>query len=164
MASTFRVLGDDLQLQQLLRAERHRIPDFIEETLRIESPVKVANRLARSKTAIGGVPVPAGTVITVGLGAANRDPRRFEAPDDFRLGRPNVRDHIAFSRGVHACPGAPLARSETRITLERFLDRTAGVRISEGRHGPPSARHYEYEPTYLLRGLSALHIEFIRAP
>jgi cytochrome P450 len=163
MASTFRVLGDDPQLQQLLRAERHRIPDFIEETLRIESPVKVVNRLARSTTAIGGVPVPAGTVITVGLGAANRDPRHFEAPDEFRLGRPNVRDHIAFSRGAHACPGAPLARSETRITLGRFLDRTTGIRISEVEHGPPSARHYEYEPTYLLRGLSALHIEFTRA-
>jgi cytochrome P450 len=164
MASTLRVLGDDPRLQQRLRAERHRIPDFIEETLRLESPVKVVNRLARSTTAIGGIPVPAGAVITVGLGAANRDLRHFEAPDDFRLGRSNVRDHIAFSRGVHACPGAPLARAETRITLERFLDRTTSIRISELEHGPPSARHYEYEPTYLLRGLSALHIEFTRAP
>jgi cytochrome P450 family 150 subfamily A5 len=74
-----------------------------------------------------------------------------------------VRDHIAFSRGNHACPGAPLARSETRITLERFLDRTADIRISDANHGPPEARRYEYEPTYLLRGLSALHIEFTRA-
>jgi cytochrome P450 len=163
MASTFRVLGESSELQRLLRAERHRIPDFIEETLRTESPVKVANRLARSTSTIGGISVPAGTVITVGLGAANRDPRHFEQPNEFKLDRSNVRDHIAFSRGTHACPGAPLARSETRITLERFLDRTADIRISEVEHGPTHARHYDYEPTYLLRGLSALHIEFTRA-
>ena len=164
MASTFRVLGECSDLQQLLRAERHRIPDFIEETLRMESPAKVINRLARSTTSIGGVSVPAGTIVTLGLGAANRDPRHFEAPNEFKLDRPNVRDHIAFSRGSHACPGAPLARSETRITLERFLDRMADIRISEAQHGPPNARRYDYEPTYLLRGLSALHIEFTRAP
>jgi cytochrome P450 len=123
----------------------------------------VANRLARSTSTIGGISVPAGTVITVGLGAANRDPRHFEEPNEFKLDRSNVRDHIAFSRGIHACPGAPLARSETRITLERFLDRTADIRISEVEHGPTHARHYDYEPTYLLRGLSALHIEFTRA-
>lgn len=163
MASCFRVLGECPDVQALLRAERHRIPDFIEETLRIESPAKVVNRLARSSTSIAGVSVSAGTVVTLGLGAANRDPRRFEAPNDFKLDRPNVRDHIAFSRGAHACPGAPLARAETRITLERFLDRTTDIRLSEAHHGPAHARHYDYEPTYLLRGLSALHIEFTRA-
>jgi cytochrome P450 len=163
MASVFRVLGECSDLQQLLRTERHRVPDFIEETLRMESPAKVINRLVRSTTSIGGVPVPAGTIVTLGLGAANRDPRHFEAPNDFKLDRSNVRDHIAFSRGIHACPGAPLARSETRITLERFLDRTAYIRISEAEHGPPNTRRYEYEPTYLLRGLAALHIEFTRA-
>jgi cytochrome P450 len=157
------VLGECPHLQQLLRDERQRIPDFIEETLRLESPAKVVNRLTRSSTSIGGVPVRAGTVVTLGLGAANRDPRHFEAPNDFKLGRSNVRDHLAFSRGIHACPGAPLARSETRITLERFLDRMLDIRICDKEHGPSGARHYEYEPTYLLRGLSALHIEFTRA-
>jgi cytochrome P450 len=163
MASTFRVLGESPDLQRLLRAEPQRISDFIEETLRMESPAKALSRLARSATSIGGVPIPAGTVVTLGLGAANRDPRHFDAPNDFKLDRPNVRDHIAFSRGTHACPGAPLARSETRITLERFLARMADIRISAAEHGPPTARRYHYEPTYLLRGLSALHIEFTRA-
>ena len=162
MASTFRVLGECPHLQQRLRAERHRIADFIEETLRLESPAKAISRLTRTTTTLGSVPVPAGTIVTMGLGAANRDPRHFQAPDEFDLDRSNVRDHLAFSRGVHACPGAPLARAETRITLERFLDRMADIRISEGAHGPPHARRYEYEPTYLLRGLKALHIEFDR--
>jgi cytochrome P450 len=160
MAATLRLLGECPDLQQRLRNDPHRIADFIEETLRLESPAKVLSRLARSTTSIGGVPVPAGTIVTLGLGAANRDPRRFEAPDRLNLDRSNVRDHIAFSRGTHACPGAPLARAETRITLEKFLDRMSDIRISEDEHGPPQARRYAYEPTYLLRGLTALHIEF----
>jgi cytochrome P450 len=160
MAAALRTLGESPDLQRQLRRERRRIPDFIEETLRMESPAKVLSRLARATTSIGGVPVPAGTIVTLGLGAANRDPRRFEAPERLNLDRPNVRDHIAFSRGTHACPGAPLARAETRITLEKFLDRMSDIRISEAQHGPAAARRYRYEPTYLLRGLTALHIEF----
>lgn len=160
MASCFRILGDYPHVQHRLRAEPSRIPDFIEETLRLETPVKSLSRLARTTTCIGGVPIAAGTVVTLALGAANRDPRHFEAPDEFDLDRPNVRDNVAFSRGLHACPGAPLARTETRITVERFLDRMRDIRISEVEHGPPQARRYDYVPTYLLRGLSALHIEF----
>jgi len=160
MASCFRLLGECPHIQQRLRNERQRIPDFIEETLRMESPAKLISRLARSTTTVGGVAVPAGTIVTLGLGAANRDPRHFETPGELSLDRSNLRDHIAFSRGAHACPGAPLARAETRITLERFLDRMSGIRVSETKHGPPDARRFQYEPTYLLRGLSALHIEF----
>lgn len=160
MASTLRILGECPHLQRLLRAEPHRISDFIEETLRMESPTKAIHRLARSTTSIGGVAVPAGTIVAVGLTGANRDPRHFEAPNEFNLDRPNSRDHLAFSRGAHACPGAPLARAETRITIERFLRRMEDIRICEAEHGPLSARRYHYEPTYLLRGLTALHLEF----
>lgn len=163
IASAFQILGECPDLQRRLRAERHRIPDFVEETLRIDSPVKVLSRLARCPTSIGGVDVPAGTVVTIALGAVNRDPRHFENPDEFNLDRPGLRDHITFSRGLHACPGAPLARLEGRITLERFLNRLQDIRISEAEHGPPGARRYDYEPTYLLRGLTKLHIEFSRA-
>jgi cytochrome P450 len=74
-----------------------------------------------------------------------------------------VREHIAFGRGVHACPGAPLARVEGRITLERLLDRTTDIRISPTQHGPPGARRYTYEPTFIMRGLTSLHIEFTPA-
>ena len=74
-------------------------------------------------------------------GAANRDPRRFEDPNDFHLDRPNVGEHLAFGRGIHACPGAPLARAEARIALERLLDRLGDIRINEerarARGGPP---------------------------
>jgi cytochrome P450 len=163
MAGCFQFLGDNPELQQRLRADPSRIGDFIEETLRFDPPVKVLSRLATKTTAIGDVKVPAGTILTVGLGAASRDPNHFENPDALDIDRGNARDHLSFSRGSHACPGAPLARSETRLTLERFFARTSNIRISEKEHGPANARRYEYEPTYLLRGLRALHIEFTKA-
>jgi cytochrome P450 len=71
-----------------------------------------------------------------------------------------VREHIAFGRGIHTCAGAPLARVEGRVTINRLLDRMAEFRISETEHGPREQRRYGYEPTFLLRGLSELHIEF----
>jgi cytochrome P450 len=93
-------------------------------------------------------------------GAANRDPRRFDCPHEFRVDRPNVMDHLAFGRGAHACPGSPLARAEARIGLERILDRMRDIRLSEEHHGPPTARRFDYEPTWVLRGLTRLHLEF----
>ena len=93
-------------------------------------------------------------------GAANRDPRRFEDPDTFDPARKNARQHISFGRGIHSCPGAPLARAETRVAIERLLDRTSDIRISESEHGPANDRRYQYVPTYILRGLTELHLEF----
>ena len=75
------------------------------------------------------------------------------------MDRPNVREHVAFGRGVHSCPGAPLVRADGRITLERMLDRLADIQISEAKHGSPGARQYDYTPTYILRGVEALHLE-----
>ena len=66
--------------------------------------------------------------------------------------RDNAREHLAFGRGVHSCPGGPLARLETRVSIERLLDRTTNISISEEHHGPPDARRYNYMPTYILRG------------
>ncbi|HEY4397667.1 MAG TPA: cytochrome P450 [Acidimicrobiia bacterium] len=165
--TTVRLLGAALQrigelpdLQQLLREERDRIPNFIEEMLRIESPVKGDFRLSRVPTTVGGVDLPAGTTVMVLNGAANRDPRVFDDPDEFVVDRTNARQHLAFGHGIHTCPGAPLARAEARVSIERLLDRTADITISEAEHGPPGARRYEYVPTFILRGLRALHLEF----
>jgi cytochrome P450 family 150 subfamily A5 len=149
-----------MELQQQLREHRERIPNFVEECLRIESPVKGDFRLARVTTELGGVQIPAGTTLMVVNGAANRDPSHFERPDDFDVERANARQHIAFGHGVHTCPGAPLARAEGRITIERLLDRLDGITISEKEHGPAGARSYDYVPTYILRGVSRLHLEF----
>ncbi|HEX4127941.1 MAG TPA: cytochrome P450 [Acidimicrobiales bacterium] len=150
-------------LQDELRAHPERIPAFIEESLRIESPVKSDFRLARRSTTVAGVDIAAGTPVMLLNGAANRDPRLFECPAEFRIDRPNAKVHLAFGRGVHACPGGPLARVEGRVSISRILDRMRDIRLSEEHHGPPAARHFDYEPTWVLRGLHTLHIEFTPA-
>ncbi|WP_297794524.1 cytochrome P450 [Mycobacterium sp.] len=163
LSSAVQILGDDPELQERLRSDRSLIGTFIEEALRIQSPTKVDFRLARKTTTLGGVHIPAGTVIMLCLGAANRDPRKFENPNEFQVDRKNVREHIAFGRGIHTCAGAPLARVEGHVTVNRLLDRTREFRLSEAKHGLPSSREYRYESTFLLRGLTELHIEFTAA-
>ena len=163
LSAALQVLGDRPDIQQRLREDRSLIPNFIEESLRMESPVKTDSRLARRTTVVGDLEVPAGTVVVVFPGAANRDPRRFEDPHEFRLDRLNVREHMAFARGVHSCPGGPLARVEGRVSIERMLDRMADISIDEVKHGPAEDRRYNFEPTYILRGLSELHITFTPA-
>jgi cytochrome P450 len=160
LAAALQFVGERPELQQWLREDRKRIQNFVEETLRIEGPVKGEFRLARVPTTIGGVSIPAGTTVMVLNGAANRDPRRFDAPGELRPERANARDHLSFGLGEHSCPGAPLARAEGRVGLHRIFDRMADIRISEKEHGPPSARRYEYAPTYILRGLQKLHLEY----
>jgi cytochrome P450 len=160
LAAGLKVLAEQPELQDELRAHHELIPDFIEETLRIESPVKADFRLARRAATIGGVEIAPGTPVMLLNGAANRDPGRFECPAQFDLHRPDAKYHLAFGRGVHSCPGAPLARAEGRISLERILDRMGDIRLSEEHHGPPGARRFDYEPTWILRGLTDLHLEF----
>ncbi len=160
LSAAVQTLGDRPEFQRTLRENRDLIPAFIEESLRTQSPTKVDFRLARRTTTLGGVLVPAGTVLMLCLGAANRDPAKFEDPHEFRVDRRNVREHIAFGRGIHTCAGAPLARVEGLITVHRLLDRMRDITISERSHGPIDARRYAYEPTFLLRGLTELFIDF----
>ena len=163
IAMAILILGENAELQQRLRREPQRIPDFIEEVLRYDAPVKVAYRLALVDTKIGETDVPAGTIVTVCYTAASNDPAHFEHPEKFDIDRPHVRDHMGFGRGFHGCLGAPLGRMESRIAIERLLARVSDIRISEEHHGPAGARRYRFEPTYSFRSLSDLFIEFTPA-
>jgi len=163
LSSAPKVLAEHPDIQRRVRNERDLIPNFIEETLRMESPVKGDFRLARVPATVGGVEIPAGTTLMLLNGAANRDPRRFDDPAAFDPARANARHHLAFGRGIHTCPGAPLARAEARVSIERILDRTSDIRISERVHGPADARRYRYLPTFILRGLTRLNLEFTLA-
>lgn len=160
LGTMFQLIGERPELQQLLRDDRDRIPNFAEECLRLETPLQSTFRLARVPTTIGGVDVPAGTTVMLLPAAANRDPRKFDDPAELRLDRPNWRQHLAFGSGVHSCAGAPLARAEVRVSTARLLDRMADIRICEKTHGPAGARRYEYPNFYLIRGLQHLHLEF----
>lgn len=162
LSSSLKMLAEDPELQRWLREDHERIGNFIEEMLRMESPVKGDFRLAKTNTTVGGVDIPAGTVLMLANGGANRDPRRFDNPGTFDPQRSNARSHIAFGRGIHTCPGAPLARAEAKVAIKRLLERTTDIRIDESVHGPVDDRKYTYLPTFILRGITALHLEFDR--
>jgi cytochrome P450 len=159
-SGALRMLAERPDLQSELRKDRSRIPDFIEEMLRLGSPTKISFRMARQGVTLGGVPIPAGSTLMLLLAAADRDPRRFGCPAEFQLDRADSRSHIAFGRGIHSCPGGPLVRTEARVTLERVLERMDDIRVSEAEHGPPEDRRWEWTPSYILRGVEALHLEF----
>lgn len=160
LANAFRIIAERPEIQAELRANPARIPAFLEEVLRFEGSVKSGGRLCIKTTTIGGVEIKAGTTILLSHMAANRDPKRFENPGIFDMDRPKAKEHLAFGRGAHTCIGAPLARKEVTISIERLLARMGNIRLSEAHHGPAGQHRYDYEPTYILRALRSLHLEF----
>ncbi len=159
IGNALRVLCEDQALQQELRDEPGRIAAFVEEMLRIEGSTKTTFRIARRTTKIGDVVIPAGKKLVIALAAANRDPRRWEEPTMLMIGRPRAMEHLAFGRGAHVCAGAPLARVEVRVLLEHLLAKTSRITLSESHHGPAGARRFDYEPSYIIRGLNELHLD-----
>jgi cytochrome P450 len=112
-----------------LRAEPRLIGTAVEEILRFESSNQLGNRLAVRDVELGGVRIPAGTYLTIGIGAANRDPREFPDPDRFDVARQPNR-HLAFGSGPHVCVGLNVARLEGRIAIARFLARFPHYRLA----------------------------------
>jgi cytochrome P450 len=90
--------------------------------------VQRLSRVTTRDVTVSGVTIPAGDLVTVCFGAANRDATAFPNPDEFRLDR-DLRNHVAFGMGIHYCLGAPLARAEAKITLNAVLDRFATVTL-----------------------------------
>ncbi|HEY9556916.1 MAG TPA: cytochrome P450 [Acidimicrobiales bacterium] len=163
LSFALRIIAERADVQQRLRDDRSLIPNFIEETLRYESPLRSQFRMAKVRTTVAGVDIPAGSTMMLLPGAANRDPKLFENPAEFDVDRSNAKYHVAFGHGVHHCAGAHLARAEGRVAINRLLDATSEIAISEEDHGPAGARSYEYLPTFFLRGLSKLHLDLTPA-
>jgi cytochrome P450 len=159
VGNAMRYLCEHKDLQDRLRADPSLVPAFLEEMLRLEGSTKMTARLAVRDTRIGDLAVPAGKRVFLGLAAANRDPRRWEDPNAFKLDRPKIKEHVAFGRGAHTCAGAPLARVEVRVLFERLLEHTSEMTLSEKHHGPPSNRELNYEASYIIRGLEKLHVD-----
>lgn len=158
LGNAMRYIVDEPGLQDELRKNPALIPSVLEEVLRLEGSTKVLARLARKDTKVGDVELPAGSKVMLSLAGANRDPRRWEDPARFKLDRPGIREHLAFGRGAHTCAGAPLARAEVKIILEKFLEQTSNIDIVESKHGPRGKRAYVFEPSFIIRGLAELHV------
>ena len=159
LSFALRLLAERPDLQERLRADRELVPNFIEEMLRYESPLRAQFRMAKVRTSVAGVDVPAGSTMLLLPGAANRDPRKFADPATFDPARENAIYHLAFGHGIHHCAGAHLARAEGKVTINRLLDLTSSFGISEAIHGAPGDRRWEYLPTYFLRGLERLELD-----
>ena len=159
IGNSMRFLVEAPQLQETLRKDKSLIPAFLEEVLRLEGSTKTTFRLARRNTRIGAMEIPAGKKVVIAFAGANRDPRRWDNPKEFKLDRPKIKEHIAFGRGAHTCIGAPLARAEVEVILERFLANTSQIKLSEAKHGAAGNRGLDYEPSYIIRGLTQMHLE-----
>jgi cytochrome P450 len=157
LAAAMHLLATHPDQQDLLRAKPELLPNFIEESLRFDSPVQGLWRRTSCPVAPGGMAVPQDCSVMVRFGAANRDPRVFTDPDRFDLTRSNANQHVAFGLGTHFCLGAALARQEMTSAFRILLDRTKHIELD----GPmPSPTH---EPSFFLRPMVALPIRFTSA-
>jgi cytochrome P450 len=132
-----------------LRGDLGLLPTAIEELLRYDGPVQATLRVPREDVELGGQAIEAGSLLLVGIGAANHDPDVFTEPERLDVGRePNP--HLAFGFGAHFCLGAPLARLEGEIAFRALLERFPRLELATE---TPS-----YRPNPVLRGLTALPV------
>jgi cytochrome P450 len=129
IGNAVRMLAEDAELQDHLRRNLDKVPQFVEEALRLESPFRYMMRTVPADTSLGGIDIPAGATVLLLWAAGNRDEREFENPDEVDLNRRVPRRHVAFGRGIHHCVGAPLARIEARNVITVLLDRTSNISL-----------------------------------
>ena len=142
------------ELMDRMRSDQKLIRNFIEESLRYETPVLHLWRAAVKDTELGGVPIPKGSSIAVGYASANRDEAVFDNSEAFDIERKKAGAHLAFGSGPHHCPGAALARQEMYSAFTIFLHRLENIRTVD------SNEPFKHVPSSFLRGLSSLHLEF----
>jgi cytochrome P450 len=124
------VLLTNQQARERIIAEPDIAPNLVEEVLRWDSSVQYTVRAATEMVTVEGVDIPEGTMVVVLLAGANRDPQVFPDPARLDLDRPNSRDHLSFSSGIHYCVGAGLARLEAATAMRLLFQRFPHLRIS----------------------------------
>ena len=148
------LLCQNPELQPQIGGDTELIRTFCEEALRLEAPVQGLPRKVTRDTELGGYKLKAGDMLMLRYGAANRDERQFDRPDEVDVHRKNAGSHLAFGSGTHHCPGAPLSRQELNRGFLALLDRIEAFRLSPS-HPQPKA-----EPSLILRSLPELWLEF----
>ena len=141
LASSLVALQSHPDERRLVAQDPSLIPSAVEEVLRWSGPVQFLPRLVMLDTVLGDTEIPAGDVVFVFAGAANRDPKRWADPQRFDVRR-EVKSHLAFGWGPHLCIGAPLARLETKVALQRLLQLAPDYRL----------RDIDYGPSFFIRG------------
>ncbi|ARN73154.1 cytochrome P450 [Oceanicoccus sagamiensis] len=156
LAAGIKLLIENKDIWQQLKSDPEQyMKTFVEEVLRLESPVQSLMRFCARDTELpsGGV-IPAGGLVNIRYAAANRDERVFECPEKIDLQRPKAGAHMGFGSGKHHCLGAPLARRELIWGFTAVVDRFEDMWFAPGKSD------FSYHPHFLLRSLKELHIEF----
>lgn len=131
----------------LLRDDPGLIPAAVDELLRYDAPIQMVARVAAEEIEVAGAQIPAGVIVSVMLGGANRDPEVFDDPERLDVTRPNARKQLSFAAGPHHCLGAPLARLEAEIAFTTLLTQLPTLRLA----GTPKRR-----PTFVMRGYRSI--------
>ena len=134
--------------------DRSLVEQFLEESMRLESPTQGLYRSVAADTEIAGVTIPAGSTVHIRYAAANRDDSIFPNADQVDLTRSNTKRHMAFSLGEHHCPGSGLSRLEQKTALNVVLDRLPHLRLA------PDTNDFTHMPGFVLRALNELHLEW----
>lgn len=148
----YRLLTDG-ELNARVRADPTLIPRLAEEMVRLETPVQGLFRTATVDTEIGGVKIPADSMIWIVFASANRDPDAITLPDGIDLDSPKAQPHLAFGRGEHVCLGASIARLEAKVGIQMLLARFPDLRLADTT--PPPVH-----PSFILHGLTQLDVEY----
>jgi cytochrome P450 len=156
IASGMSLLIDDPVLAERLAAQPDWVPDFVEEALRVRSPVQTLFRRTLQDVTLHGVTIPRGARVEVRFGSANRDPATFACPATVDLDRENKLAHLAFGAGIHSCIGMQLARAEMVIAFQVLLKRLQNFRASRGNDS------FTFNPGYLSLGYTKLFLAFDR--
>ena len=155
LAAGIRLLIENKDVWEKLKSDPDKyMKTFVEEVVRLESPVQSLMRFAGEDVELHGVNIPKGSLINVRYAAANRDEAMFECPEKIDLERPKAGAHLGFGSGIHHCLGAPLARRELIWGFTAVVDRFEDMWFAEGKND------FEVHPHFLLRSLKELHIEF----
>jgi len=151
IGSALVLLLRDPALHETLTASPEKLPAFVEEVVRLESPVQGLFRTTTCDVELHGRKIPSGAHVQVLFAAANRDPEAIANPDAVDLERRNPRGHLGYGEGIHFCPGAPLARTDTRVALEVLLERLPALRLA------PDAK-LRHAPHFFLRGWESVPV------